>query len=244
MIVPECFKDMEDPAKDLTDDQIYKKMEERSAFQDLIGFGHAVNPWAKPGMQFYSTMVIGAGLITWLIMLIHGFYFKWYVNNNWQEGLATLIVFIAGIITLLAYGDIYYGFYVESYDLYMGRDWLMAKGMRGQMKRIRYDDISEVVAERNFVATKYLVKPKLFIKSRSDPKFEIRVNSVLIRFGEVIEHILERAENVTKVDVDEFAKDLLNDEVYKKNPDWEIINRAKMRAEENRKRIKELNDIK
>ncbi|MBN8220934.1 MAG: hypothetical protein J0L53_08405 [Spirochaetes bacterium] len=66
---------------------------------------------------------------------------------------------------------------------------------------------------------------------RTGEKFEV---------GALIEEILQNTPNIQEVDVEKFIEQVFRHQlVWGKSPDWTIINTAKRRAEENRKKLKQ-----
>ena len=65
------------------------------------------------------------------------------------------------------------------------------------------------------------------------PQAKIRFAVRMERAGELVELILSKSPNLEKVDLGSYPK---KQYLWKKEPDWDIINAAIARAEENRKR--------
>lgn len=174
-----------------------------------------VNPFARP------VYITGIWLITFvMIMLLH-----YGMLTNWQHTFIFYfgsIFFGLGTILFIKMG---LGFFTQSFEIWIRDNGIETRGLYGQKWDMEFDDIKTIIDPRGFISISGLE----FHSIRS-PDLKIRVNDTTLGFGEMAERIMEKAINVEKIDLGELAD---FPKLWKKEPDKELIERAKQRAAEN-----------
>jgi hypothetical protein len=169
--------------------------------------------------------------VTWLLGLLMGVFMLVQIYLNWENTILVWVGFIGGIFGLVAYLDIGIALVLLSVTVRLEADRIVGVGLYGQRKEILYSDIT-VMAEKNRVP--YLSYPWLHLYDKKRPGFVMRLSGSLIDFGELAERLLEKADRCEHIAIKEMPTKRI---LWQKDPDYEIINRAKARAEENRKKM-------
>lgn len=141
------------------------------------------------------------------------------------------IMGVAWVIITLIY--MLAGMFYQAYDIQLTPEGLVAQGMYSETKEMKYSDIIMI---REFGGIKYSIYPMLLLEDRSGKR--IYINNGVLDFGELVEKLLDRSPNVEKIQIDLMLKINIV-RLWKKEPDMVIINRAKARAEENRKHLEQ-----
>lgn len=116
---------------------------------------------------------------------------------------------------------------VNATQIFLEETKIRSIGMFGQKQEILYSDISSVVETGEI---RFVFRPSIKFSAGNPAYASIRADGNVMRLGEMIERILDKAGNVTEVKVDRLPRIHEN---WAKDPDWTIINNAKRRAEEN-----------
>lgn len=100
-------------------------------------------------------------------------------------------------------------------------------------KPITYEKIDRIYCKRDEVGAR--------ISTSDNPPVEFGFSGSIYLFGELVEFLCEKAVNATEINLD----NILNfprwrDRYWQKEVNYEIMNRAKARAEENRKKMENL----
>lgn len=180
---------------------------------------HYVNPWSRP---FFITA-------TWLLLVTVGLFFFYTLYIQWEN---TFIYYFASIFFGISYLAILYrgyGFLTQSYEIFVRDNEIEGKGLYGQRKIIRFDEIEKICEPPGFLISAVGID----IFKKNDLKFRIRVNSTIYKFGEMIERILEHSTDCAEINLGKLPE---NNSDWQKEPDWPLINRAIARAEENHRR--------
>lgn len=185
------------------------------------------NPWIRLGSFFFTAVLVlllGIGivglLLVWVppdVSVLHRLAFSglaawgfWGIWGAFQGYLRT-----SGRITL---DD----FSIKGMNLYK-RTW-----------NIDYADIASIRSDRK--------RDGVVIVADAQGN-EIEFNDYVNSFGHIVETVLDRAENVKVVDIDDLIEKtpkVIKNEGWQKEVNYEIIDRAKARAEENRKKIERI----
>ena len=126
-------------------------------------------------------------------------------------------VLIFCIMGSLAVGSTLRANIVSAAEVYLCQEEIIGKSMFRVTRRIRYDEIAE------------FHNGWLYVDGEKSPRIEI---GKVDEMGELFEVILERAVNCRRIHLDE-ATTTGDSRIWQKDPNWDIINRAKRRAEAN-----------
>jgi hypothetical protein len=184
-----------------------------------VGTDHYTQAWNGPvGLTIswivYSALVtIGVAFVT----------YSWIDSPDVQTG---------GLIGLtgLVLGGIYF-FYMSvtaalfrnSIEVKLEGDEILGWGVYRQHKRLRFDDIASIKPVGGPGRT-------LELRSLSDPGFRMRIDPAVICFGELMEKILARAENLREMNLKKLPEKA---DCWYKLPDLAVIRAAEERARHN-----------
>ena len=183
------------------------------------------NPWSKLGpVLFTGVLLLG------LFMALGALWITWFD----AETVPLVYKLIGSTVCLLMLWAIW--FYFEGYLETAMHIVISAAAIKGislykKERVIRFDDVLTVETARQLEQT-------VFVMAVDGTCIEF--NGYVNSFGHIVETVLDRAENVRVVDIDDLIEKTPKDrknEGWQKEVNYEIINRAKARAEENRKRL-------
>ena len=138
---------------------------------------------------------------------------KWYIS-------VAIVIGAGGVIFT---GDFLIGLFKTSNLVMRDAEGIEGKRIFRDWVRINYD---EIVAVHKAFALGGIVK----VRSK-DPKRSLEFGVGVVSGGDLMEAILANSPNLEKVDVKDWPN---NRKWWQKEPDWELIEEARKRAEENR----------
>lgn len=163
--------------------------------------------------------------------------FALYLTMNHSDGL-TLSTAIVGLMCSMGilYSLLFLkGYFTFSYDIYLQEERIRSFSMLRQVFKglpewnLRYADIDRIVVHSNFGAWMVELTPR-----EGSDGTKLYISSGIIDFGDFVEQVLDRATNCREVkNVPMLKKFIDRQDIWEKEPDWTIINRAIRRAEEN-----------
>ncbi|MEQ8352680.1 MAG: hypothetical protein RH862_14425 [Leptospiraceae bacterium] len=139
-------------------------------------------------------------------------------TNFWTFGF-----FVFGAGGVIFTGDFLLGLFKTSNLVMRDAEGIEGKRIFRHWVRINYD---EIVAVHKALALGGIVK----VRSK-DPKRSLEFGVGVVSGGDLMEAILANSPNLEKVDLKDWPN---NRKWWQKEPDWELIEEARKRAEENR----------
>lgn len=185
---------------------------------------------SKIGPEHYIQAWNGAaGLtISWLAVLSVlsiGSYFliySWIVRPE-KETIAMVIGSIGFSYGLYVFASLSLALFRNSIEVKLEGDEILGWGVYRQHKRLRFDDIASIKPVGGPGRT-------LELRSLSNPKFRMRLDPAIICFGELMEKILARAENLRELNLKKLPEKA---DCWYKLPDLAVIHAAEERARQN-----------
>lgn len=182
------------------------------------------NPWNRLGSFFFTAVLVlllGIGIVGLLLV--------WVPPD-------------VSVLHRLAFSALAVGFFWSIWGAFQGYlrtsgritlDDLSIKGMNlyKRTRNIDYGDIASIRSDKKRHGVVFVADAQ---------GREIEFNDYVNSFGHIVETVLDRAENVKVVDIDDLIENTRKDrknEGWQKEVNYEIIDRAKARAEENRKKM-------
>jgi hypothetical protein len=179
--------------------------------------------WNNPIGLIPLTLLVAVGSLL-LLIPIHAS----YADGKWIG-----YIICGGLFTYMML--FLKGYFTFSYDLYLQDERIRSFSMLRQVFKslpewnLRYEDIDRIVAHSNFGAWMVELTPR-----EGSDGTKLYVSSGIIDFGDFVEQVLDRATNCREVkNVPMLKKFIDRSDIWEKEPDWTIINRAIRRAEEN-----------
>lgn len=185
---------------------------------------------SKLGPDHYVQAWNGAvGLtISWLAMLGLYTFGIAFIAYRWifvpEKQTAALALFTAGIgIALHIFAGTTMALFRNSIEVKLEGDEILGWGVYRQHKRLRFSDIASIKPVGGPGRT-------LELRSLSDPSFRMRLDPAIICFGELMEKILARAENLRELNLKKLPEKA---DCWYKLPDVAVIRAAEERAQKN-----------
>lgn len=169
--------------------------------------------------------------VTWLLGLSMGMFMFYHIHLGWENTILMWLGSAVGMFGFIGYLNIGIALVLLSVTVRLEADRIVGIGLYGQKKEILYSDIT-AMAEKKVIP--YISYPWLHLHDKKRPGFVMRLSGSLIDFGELAERLLEKADRCEHIAIKEMPTKRI---LWQKDPDYEIINRAKARAEENRKKM-------
>lgn len=163
----------------------------------------------------------------WIALFFGDLFVLYILSLQWKTDAGHMIL----ATILIAFLPFLFGLgrrmVVNSVQIFLDEDKMRSVGMFGQKQEILYTDISSV-AEIDEV--RHVFRPSIKFTAGDPGYASIRADGNVMRLGELIERVLDKAQNVTEVQIRRLPDFHEN---WAKDPDWDLINRAKRRAEGN-----------
>ena len=172
------------------------------------------------------SLIIGSAVSAWFFglgcVIVYNSVVNFFDNpeNYWTFGF-----FLIGVVGMAYTGDFLLGLFTTSNIIMRDNDGIEGKRIFRKWVRLDYD---EIVAVHKAFALGAIVRV-----SSKDSKRSLEFGVGVVSGGDLLEAILANSPNLEKVDLKDWPN---NRKKKKKEPDWDIINTAIARAEENRKR--------
>lgn len=178
------------------------------------------------------SLIVGTGVSLWFFGLGWVVIYSSVVNfledasNFW-----TLGFFVLGAGGVVYTGDFLMGLFTTSNIVMRDAEGIEGKRIFRSWVRINFD---EIVAVHKAFALGGIVKVR-----STDPKRSLEFGVGVVSGGDLMEAILANSPNLEKVDLKDWPN---NRKWWQKEPDWDIINAAIKRAEQNRRKKKAQED--
>lgn len=178
---------------------------------------------------YYKSIFRIVWLIAWWFSMVGGvgfglyqFYIQWN-DLDWNPILIMGFVGVIGFVYVLIQFAV--RMFIVSEQVILEEDTIIAHGWLQKEKQFMINEIVEI--------RKTHAGDNVFRYMDVEGKILMRAGASIKKFGEFMEYVLENAPNLVYF---EFGKYTLLKKNWEKDPDMELINRARMRAEENRKK--------
>ncbi|MBU41997.1 MAG: hypothetical protein CMN76_02165 [Spirochaetaceae bacterium] len=174
------------------------------------------------------SLIVGTGVSLWFfglgwLMLYHATLQYLADPTKWH---ILVGVMIGGGLVVYT-GDFLMGLFTTSNIIMRDAEGIEGKRIFRDWVRINYE---EIVAVHKALALGGIVK----VRSK-DPKRSLEFGVGVVSGGDLMEAILANSPNLEKVDLKDWPN---NRKWWQKEPDWDIINAAMARAEQNRRKKK------
>lgn len=183
------------------------------------GPDYYVDPVSRPVFMTFVGLLYVAGffMLTWFFWT----YWEWSALN-----MAGFLVYLGGTWGII---DTWIAFLRDSYHIWLESDHIRGRGIYAQSKIMPY---AEIIGIREHNRTR--VRTELVARNEYGTTYKIWFSAGLVRYGELVERIMDQAVNCTEIKIDKQPRQMQR---WKKEPNMDLIGRAIARAQENATRL-------